>query len=246
MPSENPTPPATLPKPPRSRHAPRLAEFPELIFAELPSLTAMRGRWASAFRDAIGPAFDGRITFEIGCNDAVFLADVAARHPTTAFVGLDWKVKAIVDAADRVIAAKLKNVLLIRGRAQELNTTFATGELNEIWLFHPDPCDRDVERPNRLMSPAFLRAVHDLLPPGGRLCLKTDHAEYATSTAASFEADPDLNARFATPVRSSDFWNDASAQQLTAGRAFAGAMTTFERKFRAKRVPIHYIEFQKR
>lgn len=161
----------------RSTFADRLHEFPDLVFSDGAEFQR-RGIWHDFFRARIGPAFDGRIIFEVGCNDAALLTRVAAKHPATAFIGIDWKPHALHTGAARIAAAGLRNVVLLHGRAQDIRRFFADGELHELWLFHPDPCDKPRELRNRLIAEPFLLDVHAVLRPGGALVLKTDHPGY--------------------------------------------------------------------
>ena len=161
----------------RSAFADRLLDFPDFAFSD----GAERGRcgaWHEFFRRRVGDAFDGRVILEIGCNDAALLAAVAAKFPTAAFVGLDWKCRALHAGATRVAAAGLQNVALLHGRAQDVRQMFADGELHEIWLFHPDPCDKPRELRNRLVAEPFLLDAHRVLRDGGAFVLKTDHPGY--------------------------------------------------------------------
>src|SRR5689334_20200349 len=98
-----------------------------------------RGQWRRHFEQRVREAFNGKVILEVGCADAAFLSDVAAKHPTAAFVGLDWKFKSLLTGAQRIATADLKNVALLRGRAQDLLKIFAPGEVDEIWVFHPEP-----------------------------------------------------------------------------------------------------------
>lgn len=161
----------------RSTYADRLLAFPDFVFSDGAEFQR-RGCWHGFFRDRIGPVFDGRIIFEIGCNDAALLTRVAAKYSATAFIGIDWKCRAIHTAATHIAAAGLRNVVLLHGRAQDIRRFFADGELHELWLFHPDPCDKPRELRNRLMTESFLLEVHAVLRPGGALVLKTDHPGY--------------------------------------------------------------------
>jgi tRNA (guanine-N7-)-methyltransferase len=187
-------------------------------------------------------AFDGRIMFEIGCNDAALLATVAAKHPMTGFIGIDWKCRAVHTAAERIAAAGLRNVALLHARAQDISRLVADGELDELWLFHPEPCDNPRELPNRLLREPFLIDAHRALRLGGSLVVKTDHRGYFESVLALLELMKD---RFEPIVTSFDFWNDAAAQAAVAGRAFAREVTAFESRFVRKRKPIHFVEMRR-
>lgn len=163
---------------PRSVYSERLSKFAEFAFGDQAAF-GLRGQWRSFFAGRIGPGFDGRVIFEVGCFDAAYLSRIAARFPNTAFVGLDWKCKALYDGAQRVTALGLRNVALLRGRAQDVLRIFAALEVDEIWVFHPDPCARDAELKNRLIAEPFLADVHQVLRGGtSTLSLKTDHPGY--------------------------------------------------------------------
>jgi tRNA G46 methylase TrmB len=163
-----------------------LREFPEIVFDDQTAANR-RGRWREWFAARIGPVFDGRLIFEVGCFNAEYLARIAAKHPQTAFVGLDWKFKAMFEGASRVAEMGLRNVALLRGRGQDIGRILAEGEVDEIWVFHPDPCDRDVELKNRLISESFLKNAHEVLrDENSVLALKTDHPGYYQWVLALF------------------------------------------------------------
>lgn len=220
--------------------AERLREFADVVDVG-DAAFARRGRWADRFRARMGGGFDGRLVVEIGCADGGLLVAAAGRWPAAGFVGIDWKAGSLADAAGRAAAAGRAGVLLVRGRGQDLARQFADGEVDQVWLFHPEPCDRPRERPNRLMSPAFLADVRRVLRPGGasRFILKTDHAEYAEHTLSLLALMP---ADFRLVAHSSDYWADPAVQAHTAGHAFAGEVTAYEARYRRKRVAIHYVE----
>lgn len=159
-------------------YAERLLEFPELAF-DGERIFDPHGRWRAMFRERVGRRFDGRIIFDVGCADGEALCDIAAKFPGTAFVGLDWKYKSLYLGAARVAKLGLQNVMLLRGRAQDVSRIFSAGEVDETWVFHPEPCDKPAELKNRLVAEPFLVDAHAALRErGSRLCLKTDHPGY--------------------------------------------------------------------
>lgn len=226
---------------PRSAYATKLGEFPEFTFTDEAALVR-RGRWREFFAKRIGDGFDGRVVLEIGCADATLLTTVAVLHPATAFAGLDWKCKPLYEGASRAVAGELRNIALLRARAQELEAIFAEAEVDEIWLFHPEPCEGEDERKNRLMSQPFLEQTHYALRDGAILALKTDHLEYYQSTLDLLGAE-NLPAMFRLLNSSSDYWGDQAAQSRR--RLFSGQTTQYEQRFVKKRQPIYYLEIQK-
>ncbi|MEO6435460.1 MAG: hypothetical protein ABIP55_06815 [Tepidisphaeraceae bacterium] len=232
----------------RSIFADKLLDFPDIAFVDEAAFQH-RGRWGEFFRQRIGGAFNGRIIFEVGCFDAAYLVRLAAKHPQTGFVGLDWKYKALYDGAQRVAGAGLRNIALLRGRAQDVRKIFTDGEVDEIWVFHPDPCDGPRELHNRLIAQPFLLDVHHVLrDESSTLALKTDHPGYYQWVLGLFDlpAHEKTLARFSVEACSADFWNDAGVLAHTCNRAFAGENTTFEARFIKKRMPIYYVEMRKR
>lgn len=243
----------------RSVFADKLSEFPFVFGDE--GVTSQRGRW----RDYFATRTDNRVEegsdrspqtsssfipdpssllLEIGCYNAAFLARIAASHPNKNFIGLDWKARPLYLGAQGIAEQKLSNLALLRARAQELTTIFADGELDQIWLFHPDPFDNDRERPMRLMSQTFLLNVHRLLRAGGQFILKTDHLEYFETAIGLIQTD-ELSAHFHTELLSRDLWNDAAALTATRSFAFSGEKTFFETRFLRRKQPIYYLQIKR-
>lgn len=225
---------------PRSNYADKLPEFSEFVFTEEHAFS-WAGKWREFFRSRIGAKLDGRLILELGCSDGQLLTKVATRHPEIAFVGLDWKCKPLHDCASRFASEELRNIALLRARGQDLGQTFGDGEVNEIWLFHPDPCDTPVEFRNRLMGAGFLEDAHRVLREEGIVALKTDHAEYHQWT---LEVLAQLRS-FHIELTSSNYWEDKAALMHTSGHLFSGLTTPFEARFLKKRQPIYYLEIRK-
>ena len=226
--------------------ADRLLEFPDFVFSDGKE-SANRGRWRDFFDARTSASFGGRVIVEVGCNDATLLLAVAAAHPATAFVGLDWKCRALHSAAERVAATGLRNVALLHGRGQDIRRYFGDGELDEAWVFHPEPCDKPRELPNRLVAEPFLIDVHAALRPTAEsvLAVKTDHRAYYESLLALAGRDA-IRRRYTLLANSADFWKDEAILRHVARRAFAGHVTPYEERFRKKRKPIYYLEFRPR
>lgn len=265
------------PTTPRSVYAIKLGEFSHVAFSDRDAF-ARRGQWREFFHERIGRQFDQRIVFEIGCSDCAFLGGIAGKFSQTAFIGLDWKFKSLYDAAARVTALGLHNVALVRGRGQDISRLFAPCEVNEIWIFHPDPCHREIELKNRLIAEPFLMDAHQALKDrGSSLCLKTDHSGYyqwilsllglpqpARLAEPCSELRPRVRVkdlmkphdlpsasesiakRFVVRVNSADYWSDAAAVAQTSGRMFANEHTTYEERFTRKKLPIYYVELQRK
>jgi tRNA G46 methylase TrmB len=239
---------------PRSRYAARLGEFPDIVLAGS-SAFAQRGRWAALFRNRLGLVFTGRIILEIGCSNARYLSEIAGRHTETAFVGIDWKCKAIHDGAKHIQVSGTRNVVLLHTRGHDLLKLFTSEELDEIWIFHPDPCDTKGTLPNRLVGRDFLlQASAALKGPTSLLALKTDHRDYYQSVLDLFVSDRALllpaddspaGGRFQIAMQATDYWHDPIALAHTENLFFAKTTTPFETRYIKKHLPICYLELRK-
>gem|GEM_PF-1053408 len=263
--------PDDRPRTSRSNFAARLFELGEVVLQDDNAFTR-RGRWREFFRDRIGSTFDEKVILEIGCANADFLTRIAQQHPTSAFIGLDWKYKSIHDAATRANQLALKNLAFIRGRGQDIAKIFSSRELDEVWLFHPDPSDKPKELANRIINDEFMIDLHESMRTKSSFCFKTDHAGYYQWMLAllgiespkwffeKVEGAPKIRQgdlheskslpeeskvildRFQLIHHSADFWNDPHALARADKHAFARTSTPFENRFIKKNLPIYFLE----
>lgn len=174
-------------------YAAKLNEFPDIAF-NADGNFKNRGQWAGFFKNKTGEA-PRKLVFEIGCSNGLFLCEAAKTSPDWAFVGIDWKYKVLYRAAKRAAHFGLKNVAFLRGKAEELPQVFGNGELDQIYLFFPDPWAKTAQLKHRLMQEGFLVEAAKALAPGGVLHFKTDHPGYFQWVLALFgHEQPSLDA----------------------------------------------------
>lgn len=157
-------------------YAARLQEFPGVAFNDQDSFQ-FQNTWQKHFSDRMS-AVPARTVLEIGCSNADFLTAIASQNLDAAFVGIDWKFKVIYKGAKKVHVQNLKNVTLLRSRAQDLLRVFGQNEVDEIWIFFPDPWAKKSQLKNRLLQEKFLLEADRALKPGGKIYFKTDHPGY--------------------------------------------------------------------
>lgn len=165
----------------KNPYAEKLNEFSSFVFNE-PDIyrfyRASGGGWDEYFRGRMGAKESVRTVLEIGCSNAEFLSSIAKANPGTAFVGIDWKFKVVYKGGKKIARDKLSNIALIRGRAQDLSKVFGPGDLDEIWIFFPDPWAKKAQLKHRLVQEQFLLEAARWLKSNGRVFLKTDHPGY--------------------------------------------------------------------
>lgn len=111
---------------------------------------------------------------EVGAGTALFLVELAGKHPDKSFVALDVKADRLQRGAHEAIARGLTNISFVRARADQLLEVIEPGSVGDIWLTFSDPFPRDRDAKRRLTAPRFLTLYRQALKPQGRLLQKTD------------------------------------------------------------------------
>jgi tRNA G46 methylase TrmB len=169
----------------------------------------------------------------------------------------------------------VRNVGLIRGRGQDLPCWFQPSELTGIWIWHPDPVDRagrlitgpflssvhPLLKPEGTVAiktdhPGYFQAIRALLGRPGPSWFTDDPDRVGPAPrvrrrdveppAALPPFSPEVATQFLVTADFTDFWADPAAATHTRRQPFAGRTTPFERRFRAKRLPIYYVELTPR
>ena len=87
----------------------------------------------------------------------------------------------------KALQQDLKNVAFLRTQIDQVNSYFATNEVEAIWITFPDPQLRKSKAKKRLTHPKFLRLYQQFLVPGGLIHLKTDSPDLYAFTKLVIE-----------------------------------------------------------
>ncbi|MDZ4848151.1 MAG: methyltransferase domain-containing protein [Pirellulaceae bacterium] len=119
------------------------------------------------------------LVLDIGCGNGRFVISSAVRRPETDHIGIDMLPVVIRYATRRGNQRGLSNVRFsVCDGFRFLTDYLASGSIDEIHIYHPQPFHSDEDRHLRLMTPSFLRLVHQVLKPRGLLFLQTDSEAY--------------------------------------------------------------------
>ena len=92
---------------------------------------------------------------------------------------------------DRIVAEDVTNVRMVEANAPEvLDHMLPAGAAQEVWVFFPDPWQKNRYHKRRLIQPKFLDRVARVLKVGGVLRLATDWSHYAAHMREVAEAHP--------------------------------------------------------
>ena len=129
-------------------------------------------------RDVFGR--DAPCTLEIGFGNGESLVALAAAHPKRDFLGLEVHRPGVGHLMLRAEELALANVRAIcRDAVEVLQQCIATGALDEVLLYFPDPWPKKRHHKRRIVQPEFVALVADRLRTGGVLRMATDWQPYA-------------------------------------------------------------------
>jgi tRNA (guanine-N7-)-methyltransferase len=119
-------------------------------------------------------------TLEIGFGNGESLVALAAAHPGRDFLGLEVHRPGVGHLMLRAAELELGNLRAIcRDAVEVLQQCIATGALDEVLLYFPDPWPKKRHHKRRIVQPEFVALVADRLRAGGVLRMATDWQPYA-------------------------------------------------------------------
>lgn len=131
-----------------------------------------KGRWHQEHFGNENP-----IVLELACGRGEYTVGLAQVYPERNFIGIDIKGDRIWKGGNTVEEKGLTNASFLRTHIQNIEQFFGEGEVDEIWIVHPDPRPKERDAKRRLTHPRFLDMYRRLLRKGGTLRLKTDSRE---------------------------------------------------------------------
>jgi tRNA (guanine-N7-)-methyltransferase len=153
--------------------------------AQCRALAELWPRWGIEFRPEpldLDQLFGRRAprVMEIGFGDGDLLAEMAAQHRQTDFLGVEVHEPGIGHCLLQIERLDLGNVRLIRHDAVEvLQWQVPEHSLTGVNLFFPDPWPKKRHHKRRLVQPEFARLLGTRLAAGGEFRVATDWAPYA-------------------------------------------------------------------
>jgi tRNA (guanine-N7-)-methyltransferase len=161
------------------------------------------------------PALDGRpVELEIGCADAQFLFERAAREPSHLYVGLEIRedVVKLVNRRARALAAPVHAVFC---QAQlHLAELFPPGSVERVYINFPDPWFKRRHKGRRMVDDTLATGVAAVARPGADVFVQTDVWEIALDAMSTFERDD----RFINLAGEWTFWRGGNPYGVRSWR----------------------------
>jgi len=181
----------------------------------------LQGNWRSLMPNA------RELRVEVGCGKGKFTVETAAAEPDVLIIAIERVREALVMAMEKAINMGLKNVYFVSMDVAELETFFAPGEIDLLYINFCDPWPRSKNAKRRLTYHTFLEKYRRVLRSKGEIHFKTDNAPLFAWSLEEFQ-NCGLTVRNVTD----DLHKDGPV----------GIMTGYEEKFYALGTPIHRCE----
>lgn len=169
------------------------------------------------------------IHIEVGTGKGQFIVGMALANPDINYIGIEHFDNVIVSALEKAIEAeKPSNLRLLRANGAELDTLFAAGEVNRVYLNFSDPWPKTRHEKRRLTYKGFLKRYEEVVVRGGEIHFKTDNRglfEYSLVSMSQYG------------MKLLDVSLDLHAEMPEDN-----IMTEYEERFSAKGHPIYRLE----
>ncbi|MDR0955076.1 MAG: tRNA (guanosine(46)-N7)-methyltransferase TrmB [Rikenellaceae bacterium] len=198
-------------------------EFESIFHRDHP----LKGRWRADFFGNEQP-----ICLELGCGRGEYTVALGQRNPAINYIGVDIKGARMWRGAKTAHELQLANVGFLRTRIEFIDSFFAPGEVDEIWITFPDPQLKKGRAKKRLTAPGFLALYARFLKPGGTIHLKTDSQRLHEYTRAVIAAN-DLP----LTVANADIYGTGLADETLSVK------TAYEARYLSEGLPITYLQF---
>mgnify|MGYP000996456536 FL=1 len=141
---------------------------------------ALKGIWKETFGN------ENPVHIEIGCGKGGFITRLAKENPDISYVAIEKLIDVLVLAAEKAKKEGLENVRFILGDASLLESMFAEGEIERIYINFCDPWHKKRHEKRRLTYRTYLELYKKLLKNNGWIYFKTDNKKLFEYSLNSF------------------------------------------------------------
>jgi len=158
-----------------------------------------RGQWRERAFGREGGVGDGSgaasgdcpLDLEIGTGNGLHFAHRALTYPDRCLIGMELKYKPLIQSIRRCLrGGSGANARVVRYNALLLQELFTPGELNDVFIFFPDPWEKLRQHKHRLIQDEFLIRLFEIQRAGSRVYFKTDSADYFAWALERFRRSP--------------------------------------------------------
>lgn len=165
---------------------------------------------------------------EIGTGNGWHFANFGTLNRDRLMVGLELKFKPLVQSIRRARKSELINLRMVRYNAAYIDDLFGTHEIDNVYIYFPDPWIKKKQAKHRLLNRDFFKKIWSLQKQGAFIEIKTDNFYYYDWILN------EVPKNLYQITRQSNNWH----QEFENKKVF---MTQFESLFVRQGLPIHYL-----
>jgi len=151
---------------------------------------------------------------EIGCADAQFLFERAAREPSRQYVGLEIREDFVELVNERAAQTSLPVTAVFCQAQLHLPVVFGAAKATRVFVNFPDPWFKRAHKNRRMVDPVLIAGVAQLTAPGAELFVQTDVWELAIDALSAIEND----GHFANRAGEWTFWKTGNPYGVRSWR----------------------------
>jgi len=202
-----------------------MLEYAGWVFGEQQAI-GLKGQWNSVFGNPRQP-----LDLEIGCGNGFFFEHQVQSHPQRNLLGIEIKYKPLIQSVRRVRRVGLENGRGLRIKAEKISAIFQKDELDQIFIFFPDPWPKRRHQKNRLLKKSFFEMLLDLQKRDQYIVFKTDSENYFDFVREQIQDLPLEVLRYTRDLHKSEW-------------ASENFPTAFEKIFLRQGLPIYHMLLQ--
>ena len=168
------------------------------------------------------------ICLELGMGRGSFIIEMAKKHKTINFIGLELDDNQIATALKNVSKENLSNLVMINANAEDLVSLFGK-EIDTIYLTFSEPWPKRQDEKKRFTHLNYLKIYDRVFKKDKHIILKTDNKILFASSLESLSA----------------YWyvfNKVSLDLHHDERGIENVMTDFEKQYFKEGRSIYYID----
>ncbi|CAM3166300.1 tRNA (guanosine(46)-N7)-methyltransferase TrmB [Streptobacillus felis] len=148
-----------------------MPNYPNHLIFDNEEILDAKGKWSEIYFKN-----NNDLHLEIGSGSANFTNNKAIKHPDINFLGVELRLKRLVQAARKAEKNNLNNLIFLKKRVDSLKEFIGENELSGLYINFPDPWENEEHK--RIFGEKLLNDLDFVLKSGSKIYFKTDHLQY--------------------------------------------------------------------
>jgi tRNA (guanine-N7-)-methyltransferase len=154
------------------------------------------------------------VEVEIGCADAQFLFERAAREPERTYIGLEIREDLVTYVNKKAQSTRLPVFAVFCQAQLHLGEIFGSARVSRVFINFPDPWFKRRHHARRMVDPALVAGVAEITEPGAEVFVQSDVWDIALDAMSCLERD----VRFANAAGEWTFWRGGNPYGVRSWR----------------------------